>query len=83
MGNQQSKRPSAGERPDEKHGMERDGGGEQSSSAQQGSTRRASDQDERFGPGSSPQGRDNDMPENAPSREDPSRSRGGQSDDSR
>lgn len=54
MANQQSKRPSAGER--------------------------ASDQDERFGPGSS---RDNDKSENAPSREDSSRSRGGQSDDSR
>jgi hypothetical protein len=49
----------------------------QASQAQPGGPRRGSDAQERFGPGSSPQGRGNDASENAPSREDFQRSRGG------
>jgi hypothetical protein len=50
--------------------MERDYGNQQGASEQSGGSRRGPDQDERFGPGSSPQGRENDASGNAPGRED-------------
>jgi len=56
--------------PDQQRDQQRD---QQGGSAQEGGTRRGADLDERFGPGSSPQERENDASGNTPSREDMSR----------
>jgi hypothetical protein len=72
MSNRQSPRP----RADDDREIERDFSDQQGGSTQPGGSRSGPDQDQRFGPGSSPQGRDNDASGNAPSREDMRRSKG-------
>jgi hypothetical protein len=57
-------------RKDKQPDQQRD---QQGGSSQEGGTRRGADPDERFGPGSSPQERENDASGNTPSREDMSR----------